>query len=141
MTYDYPQTEFSKSVMAGAFAGIMATLVNLAFDYFYRQSSQFSPSTIINVSSIIFVTMIIFVLAGFIYFWLNKLSKAGTVIYIALFSALTIYCFYMGLHINRSADPTEIAQFRTLYLGIEIPTGALAAFFVPYLVKHSYIYC
>jgi len=141
MTYDYPQTELSKSVMAGAFAGIGATLVNLAFDYFYRQSSQFSPSTIINVSSIIFATMLIFVIAGFIYFWLSRWGNMGTIIYIALFSALTIYCFFSGLHINRSADPTEIAQFRVLYLGIEIPTGALAAFLIPYLAKHSDIYC
>lgn len=141
MNYDYPQTQFSKSVMAGAFAGIGATLINLAFDYFYRQASHFSPSTIINVSSIIFATMLVFVVAGLIYFALNKLSNYGTLIYIILFSALTAWCFYNGLRINRSSDPVEISQFRILYLGIEIPTGMLAAFFVPYLVKHSSIYC
>ena len=141
MNYDYPQTQFSKSLMAGTFAGIITTLINLAYDYFYRQYSGFSPSTIINVSSIIFVTMLIFVISGLIYFLLGKLSKHSSIIYILIFSVLTIYCFYSGLHINRSDNPIEITQFRTLFLGIEIATGALVAFFVPYLVKHSSIYC
>jgi len=141
MDYDYPKTHFSTSVLAGAFAGIGATLINLVYDYFYRQQSAFSPSEIINVSSIIFATMIIFTVAGLAYFFLSKFVKYGTGIYMLIFSVLTIYCFYLGLHFNRSDNPVEITQFRGLYLGIETATGLLAAFSIPFLVKHSDIYC
>lgn len=127
--------------MAGAFAGIGATLINLAYDYFYRQASSFSPSEIINVASIIFATMIIFLIAGLAYFFLSKFVKHGSGVYIFILSLLTIYCFYIGLHFNRSDNPVEITQFRSLYLGIEAATGVLAAFSIPYLVKHSDIYC
>lgn len=140
MTYDYPQTQLSKCVMAGTFAGIAATLVNLAYDYFYREVSYFSPSTIINVASIIFASMLLLVVAGFAYFFLSKLTF-GVGLYIIIFTLLTAYCFYLGMHVNRSANPLEISQFRTLLLGVEAPTGLIAAFGIPYLVKHSDIYC
>lgn len=139
MTYDYPQTHLSKCVMAGTFAGIGATLINLAYDYFFREVSYFSPSTIINVSSIIFATMLLLVVAGFVYFFMSKL-KSGVALYMVIFSLLTAYCFYLGMHVNRSDNALEISQFRTLLLGVEAPTGLIAAFGIPYLVKHSDIY-
>ncbi len=140
MNYDYPQSFFSKSILAGVFAGLAATLVNLAYNYFYRAAVQFYPSEIINVSTIIFVTMLLLTVCGLLYFFLTKLTKFANGIYIIIFGILAIYCFYIGLHINRSDNPIEISQFRGLYLGIEGLTGALAVFGIPYLVKHSNIY-
>ena len=54
MNYDYEQTEFSKSLLAGVFTGITATTLSLLFNAFFRRFIGFSLSDIINVSTIIF---------------------------------------------------------------------------------------
>ncbi len=141
MDYNYQQTQLSKSILAGVFAGLGATLFNLAYDYFYRDISGFTPSQIINVSSIIFGTMLLFTVAGYLHFLLKKFVPYGDAVYIILFAALTALCFYMGTHINRSSDPAEISQFRILFLGIEAVSGLAVAFLIPYLIKHEDVYC
>lgn len=140
MNYDYPQTRLSKSLLTGVFAGIIATLANLVYDYFYRDFVKFYPSEIINVSSIIFATMILFTVAGLIYFFLSKLIKHGDIVYIVIFCALTVFCFIESMHAHRSADPTISEEFRGLLLGTVAVTGLLAAFLIPYLSKHDTLY-
>lgn len=140
MNYDYPQTMLSKSLLTGVFAGIIATLINLAYDYFYRDFVKFYPSEFINVSSIIFATMLLFTVAGIIYFFLSKFVKYGNIVYIVIFSALTIISFIAGLHVNRSANALESEEFRGLLLGTVGVTGLLLVFFIPYLTRHDKLY-
>ncbi len=140
MNYDYPQTRLSKSLLTGVFAGIIATLVNLAYDYFYRDFAKFYPSEIINVSSIIFATMILFTLAGLIYFFLSKYGKYGNIVYIIIFCALTVFCFIESMHAQRSSDPSITEEFRGLLVGTVAVTGLLAAFLIPYLTRHDTLF-
>lgn len=139
MNYDYPQTRLSKDLLTGVFAGIVATLVNLTYDFFYRDFVKFYPSDFINVSSIIFATMLIFTIAGIIYFFLNKV-KYGNIMYIVIFFVLTAICFYGSLHVIRSSNPMETQEFRGLLLGTVAVTGLLVTFFIPYLTKHDTLY-
>lgn len=140
MNYDYPQTRLSKTLMTGVFAGIVATLINLAYDYFYRDFVKFYPSEFINVSSIIFITMLLFTIAGIIYFLLSKFVKHGDMLYIVVFCILTVISFYAGLHVNRSSNPAESQEFRGLLLGTVAVTGVLISFFIPYLTRHDKIF-
>ena len=140
MNYDYPQTRLSKTLLTGVFAGIIATLVNLVYDYFYRDFVKFYPSEFINVSSIIFATMLLFLIAGIIYFLLSKFIKYGDIVYIVLFCALTVICFIASMHVNRSSNPSISEEFRGLLLGTVAVTGLLAAFLIPYLTKHDTLY-
>jgi hypothetical protein len=141
MTYDYPQQSYlSKTVLAGVFAGIAGTLGNLAYDYFFRSISQFVPSQIINVATIIFATMLFFTVAGLVYFFASKFIKKGEILYMIVFAALTFFCFNWGMHVIRSSDPKVTADFRILLLGIISISGLLATFFVPYLMKHQSIF-
>jgi hypothetical protein len=114
-------------------------LVNLGYDFFFRDISQFQPSQIINVATIIFGTMLLFVFAGVAYFFADKL-KNGMTIYIVVFALLTVLCFSWGLHVTRSADLKVTANFRILLSGIIGISGLLSTFFVPYLMKHQSIY-
>ncbi len=140
MKYDYPQQSFlSKAVLAGVFAGIIATLANLAYDYIFRKISEYSPSQIINVATIIFSTMLFFLMAGLVYYFASKLKK-GAIIYVALFAGLTFYCFSFALHVKRSPDPKVTSDFRTLLIGIVCISGVLSTLFVPYLMKHQTIF-
>ncbi len=134
------QPYLSKTILAGVFAGIAATLGNLFYDLFFRSITQFVPSQIINVATIIFATMLFFIVAGVLYFLSSKFIRQGTLVYIIAFAALFILCFSWGLHINRSVDPVVTANFRVLFLGIISISGILATFFIPYLMKHPSIY-
>lgn len=140
MTYNYPAQSFlSKAVLAGVFAGIAATLSNLAYDYFFRLSTEFSLSQIINVSSIIFSTMLFCTVAGVIYFFMSKMKK-GQMAYIILYAVLFFLCIRWGLHVNRSADVKVSENFRELFLGILSISFLLATLFVPYLMNHQHIF-
>lgn len=140
MNYDYEQTDFSKAVLAGLFAGILATLVNLAYDYVYRDISGFGLSEIINVASIILVSTLLLTIAGLIFYFLQHNIKGGDKIYIIIFLALTAFCIYGALHVQRSPDPVISDEFRKLLLGIVIISGGLASLFIPYLYKHEKIF-
>lgn len=140
MNYDYPQTRLSKTLLTGVFAGIVATLINLAYDFFFRYFEKLYPSEFINVSSIIFATMLLFTIAGIIYFLLDKFVRHGNVVYIILFCVLTAVSFYAGMHVQRSSDPLVSQEFRGLLLGTVVVSGLLASFFIPYLSKHDTLY-
>lgn len=141
MTYDFPEQSYlSKTILAGVFAGIAATLSNLVYDFFFRTITQFVPSQIINVATIIFSTMLFFTVSGLMYFFSSKFLKKGTMVYILVFAILTFFCFSWGMHINRSADPKITADFRVLFLGITTISGVLATLFIPYLMKHQSIF-
>ncbi len=140
MDHAYKQTHLSKSILAGVFAGITATLANLVYDFFFRKITEFEPSQLINVATIIFATMLFFTVAGFLYFITSKFIRKGDWFYIIVFTALTLLCFYWGLHVQRSVNPHVSSQFRVLFLGIEMISGGLAAFFIPYLMKHESIF-
>ena len=141
MIADFPQQPYlSKAVLAGVFAGIAATLGNLFYDLFFRSLTQFVPSQIINVATIIFTTMLLFTVAGLFYFFASKFLRNGVVVYIIFFALLTFMCFSMGLHVNRSPDPKITTDFRVLLLGIITISGVLATFFIPYLMKHQSIF-
>jgi cytochrome bd-type quinol oxidase subunit 2 len=138
--YFTEETLVSKSVLAGVFAGIIATLSNLAYDYAVRMTTQFAPSQIVNVATIIFGTMLLFSVSGLIFYWASHFIKKGETIYVMVFATLTAVCFWLGMHANRSADPQVSANFRILLLGIIGISGLLATFYIPYLMKHSSIF-
>lgn len=141
MKYDYPEQSFlSKTILAGVFAGIAGTLLNLGYDFAFRTLSRFAPSQIINVATIIFASMLFFTVAGLVYFFVSKFLKKGELIYIFFFAILTYWCSTLSMHTHRSADPKVTADFRLLLLGIVLFSGALATLFIPYLMKHQTIF-
>jgi uncharacterized membrane protein YhaH (DUF805 family) len=141
MTYNYPaQSYLSKTVLSGVFAGIIGTLSNLAFDYFFRSYTEFSPSQIINVSTIIFATMLFFTVAGVIYYFLSSFIKKGQIVYILFYAAIALFCLNWGMHVQRSADLKVSAEFRILFVGILSISFILATLFIPYLMNHQSIF-
>ena len=140
MNYDYEQTDFSKAILAGLFAGITATLANLVYDFFYRDVTGFALSQIINVTSIILFSTLLLTIAGVIFHLFQHYLKNGSRIYTVVFTLLTLISVYAGMHVQRSADPVITNEFKYLFLGVIVILGALAAFFIPYLYHHNKIY-
>ncbi|HVX28632.1 MAG TPA: hypothetical protein VHB70_19940 [Parafilimonas sp.] len=140
MDYNYEQTDFSKSILAGLFAGITATCVNLIFNAIYRNMTSFSPSLIINVSSIIIMSCLILTLAGILFYFFKHYLKSGGTIFRIVFGALTIVAAYYSMQVQRSSSVIISKEFDGLLTGIVLILGAFMVFGIPYLFKHHNIY-
>src|SRR5947209_1769069 len=131
MDYDVKQSPFSKSLLTGLFAGIVATVICLAYNIFYRETTGFLPADFINVSSIIFVVNLVFLVFGAIYFIFLSSFKKGEIIFIVLFVLLTLLGIWKAGEANRGANHLTTMQFRGLLMGIVIISGICAAFLLP----------
>lgn len=128
---DFEKPLFSRAICAGTFTGFVATIVNLAYDFFFRHISGFSPSEIINVSSIIFGTMIAAVIAGLIYYFVGKTATGPSIPYIIIFAIITALCLFLDFSSNHSSEMTW------LLFGLILLTGAFLIIMVPYFVINS----
>lgn len=140
MNKEFDEPHIYKPLMAGLLAGIIATLLNIFYEVVYRDVTGFSLSEIINVSTIIFGTVLTLLIAGAIFAVIDTYTRHVQLIYILLFVILTLLCVRWALHVHRTNDPSLNAAFRGLLSGIVIISGGLASFLVPFLVMHKKIY-
>src|SRR4051812_20317969 len=103
-------TNFSKATLTGVFTGIITTLVCIIYDVAFRETTHFALADIINVSSLIFFTNLLFLIIGMIYYGC-LLIKKGEVIYIILFLSLTVVFALMADNAHRSGVPLLNTQF------------------------------
>jgi hypothetical protein len=136
MDYEFGKPPFlTVSLFAGLFSGFVLTIVNLIYDFIYRDITQYAYSQIINVSSIIFMSMLLLVIAGFIYFFLVKFIKHGELLYLLFFIAATaIVCITILSH--QYAAPYS-GGFKYLSFGVVVITGLFAIVGLPYFVRNS----
>ena len=140
MNYDYEQTEFSKSILSGLFAGIIATWASLVFNILFRGITQFNPSAIINVSSIIIGSVLILTIAGLVFYFFQHYIKGGSILFRIFFLLLTAIAIYFSMQVQRSTDATVSKQFEELLSGIVLISGSFIIFYIPYLFNHEHIY-
>ena len=136
MDYDVPKSNFYKATMTGLFVGIMVTLICLLFNFIYRNSTGFSLSDIINVSSLIFFTNLLFLVVGGIYGLLNS-SRKGEIIFIVAMVLLTVLLAWRAEYAHRADNETLNHQFRGLLVGVIVIMGISASFLVPYLYHNK----
>jgi hypothetical protein len=139
-THDLNRTQpvsLSQALLTGLFAGIMATIVCMIFNVIYRDDTQFQLSDIINVSSLIFVVNIIFLLIGVAYYGFLKMSRRGDLVFIIVFALLTILLAWRSMYVHRSSDPVLNREFHYLLAGVVIIMGLFAAFGIPFLYHNK----
>lgn len=139
MNHDYESTEFSKSLLAGVFAGITATVLGLIYNSWFRSTVGFPLSEIINVSTIIFIVILMVTIAGLIFYLFHHFFKQGTLIFQLAAILSTILMVVATMSIQRSADPIISKEFRELLIGIICITGACSIFIIPFLYKHDMV--
>lgn len=140
MIYHYNQQSYlSKTVLAGVFAGIAGTLLNLGYDFVFRMRTEFPYSQIVNVSTIIFSTMLFFTVAGVLYFFLSRVKK-GEWLYIVLLLVLGAISIKGITGVNRSPVALYSEEFRYLIFGISGINFLLAIIGIPYLMHHQHIF-
>ncbi|MEO8771283.1 MAG: hypothetical protein ABI402_14405 [Ferruginibacter sp.] len=137
--HNYEQTEFSKALLAGLFAGITATFLSLLYNSYFRLWTGFPLSEMINVSTIIFALVLIVTISGLVFYLFHHYLKKGTVLYQLASLILTAVLILVSLQVQRSSDPVLSMEFRELLLGVISITGICCVFIIPFLFKNDYV--
>lgn len=137
MNYNYEQSFLSRTILTSVLVGFAATVLCLAYNIFYRESTGYQPADFINVSSLIFAVNIIFFVIGLIYFVLLRTVKKADLVFTVLFALVTILCVWRASQATMQHNALLSSEFRTLLTGIIVIMGIGASFFVPYLFRHK----
>jgi hypothetical protein len=138
--YEYKNTPLSKAVLGSLLTGIIVTIVNLIYDHIYRSIANYYFSEIFSIYALISFSILICMAGGIIYFLLNKYLAKGTIVYIILFVALTIAGLFMHMGSYKPDGDSIASGIKGLKIGLDIITGASAAFLVPYFAEHPKIW-
>jgi hypothetical protein len=125
---------FFKAMMTGLFVGIIDTLICLVFNIAYRNATGYLPSSLINVSSLIFVVNLLLLVIGIIYFFFLSASKRGDVLFEVVAIAVTVWLIWKTAELTRFGDPKLDSGFRGLLGGIILILGASTAC-IPFLFR------
>jgi len=137
--FNYEPTEFSKSLLAGLFAGITATCVSLVFNAWIRKTTGFPLSDMVNVSTIIFIVTLLVTIAGVIYYLFHHYFRKGSALFQIAAIVVTGLLIAAIMQVQRSDDPLLSKEFRELVSGIIGITGVCTIFIIPFLFKHDYV--
>jgi len=137
--FTYPL--LSRGILGGLFVGIATTILNLAFDFIYRTVTKYEFTEFININSIIFFTIPTLLVGGIVYAIIKEYIKKSTWMYIVVCIVLTIVVAFipLGAYMLPTGQPMP-SSARGLTLGIEIITGTMGAFAVPYFAEHPKIW-
>jgi hypothetical protein len=131
----------TRGILGGLFVGIATAVLGLAFDFIYRKVTNYQFSEYININSIIFFCIPTLVVGGIVYSLLLEYVKNGLVVYITLCIVLTIVVAFIPLGPNMLPTGKQMpGSARGLTMGIEIITGVMGAFALPYFAKHAEIW-
>jgi len=133
----YKYTLPVRGILGGLFVGIAATVINLAFDIIYRKVTGYEFAEYVNINSIIFFTIPTLIAAGIVYAVIREYVKKGMIVYIVLAVILTVVVAFIPLGPNMlPSGNTMPASARGLTMGVEIITGAMGSFALPYFAEH-----
>lgn len=131
----------TRGILGGLFVGIATAVLGLAFDFIYRKITGYEFAEYININSIIFFCIPTLVVGGIVYSLLLQYVKNGLTVYVVLCIILTTVVAFIPLGPNML--PTGQAMppsARGLTVGLEILTGVMGTFALPYFAKHSEIW-
>jgi hypothetical protein len=128
---------FTNAMMSGLFIGIIDTLICLAYNIGYRDFTGYTPSTLVNVSSLIFAVNLLLLLTGMAYFLFRRLFGGKDYIYVILAVLFTAFLAWMTAIGHRFADPTVNAESKGLLMGIVFILGA-SAISLPFLYRSKF---
>jgi len=135
--YDFPKSTFYKAMITGFFVGFCATVLCLAYNIIFRDTTKFPLSSIINVSSLIFSINILFPIIGMIYYGFITVFKKADAAFVLVFLSLTIFFVWRTEVVHRTDDQVLNIEFRNLLLGIVLILGIGAVIFIPLLYNNK----
>jgi len=137
-SYEYHQTDLSRSILAGLFAGIIATFANLIFIFAFRRIKEFYVFNVMDVGTTIFGSVLLMIVCGIIFYFFVHYLNHGVNIYRVVVFFVTAAIVYAALAVRPSSVVVP-GDFRTMFIGTQVILGGLAAFLIPYVFRHDSI--
>jgi hypothetical protein len=131
------QSIFFKAMMTGLFIGVIDTIICLSYNIAYRNISGYTPSFVINVSSLIFAVNLILLFLGMIYFLFTKMFGKNDIIFTLFIVVLTVFLIWKDETGHRFSDAAVNAGWRGLSSGILLILGVSAAL-LPFFSKSRF---
>lgn len=139
VAYRYSQS--TRGILGGLFVGIATAILGLVFDILYRKITQYQFSEYININSIIFFCIPTLVVGGIVYSIIMEFTKRGLLIYTVLCLILTVVVAFIPLGPNMLPSGEAMpSSARGLTMGLEILTGLMGTFALPYFARHQEIW-
>ena len=137
----YRYSPSTRGILGGLFVGIATAVLGLAFDFVYRKITGYEFAEYININSIIFFCIPTLVVGGIVYSLITQFVKKGLVVYIVLCLILTTVVAFIPLGPNMLPSGQAMpSSARGLTMGLEILTGLMGTFGIPYFARHSEIW-
>jgi len=137
MNYDYPQTDFSRGILSGLFAGLIAAVANTVFVLVYRSAMAFFEFNGLDVTVIVFGSIIQLITCGLLFYFFVHYMNRGIGFYRLVVIIVTILIVFLGIMVRRSVMGSVPEDFKVLVVGTQVVIGCLATFFIPYLFSHD----
>lgn len=119
--------------MTAIFVGFADAVLCLIFNIVFRRLRPDFPSTILNVSIIIFGILFIFMLIGLVYLLVRKFIRHGDLVFFTLMGVLTVVMVWAIQGAHLSDDLVENASLRGEFTGVALIAGISAAVGIPLL--------
>jgi hypothetical protein len=128
-----------RCLLGGLFAGIITALIVVVFNVVYRRAVDLSAYEIVMPVSIFMIFPLFNLVAGGVYFlFLGHIKRGPQLFAIVVLSIMALSIVITALS-GRRADHT-VEEFRGLLLGMELIEGIVAAFLIPFFVRHPGLY-
>lgn len=128
-----------RCLLGGLFTGIITALIVLVFNVVYRKAVNLSAYEIVMPVSIFMAFPLFNLVAGGVYFLfighLKRGSQLFTVVVLMVMALTAAVTAFSGQRSDRTEE-----EFRGLVLGMELIEGILAAFLIPFFVRHPTLY-
>jgi len=128
---------FANAMMGGLFLGIIDTVILLAYNVGYREFTGYTPSALVNVSSLIFAVNLLSLATGIVYFLFSRLFHGKDAIYFVLSVLFTIFLVYRTEISQRFTDTTVNNEAKGLLLGIVLVLGG-SSILLPVFVRSKF---
>jgi len=140
MKADHERPAFSRCVLAALFSGIIATCIGLLYDFVYRGITEYNPSFIVNVPSIIFGTLVASLAAGVIFYLCITYIKGGVQVFRIFFLALCVLLAIVAFRSHYGGNLPAFRGFSGLVFGIDMILAVFIIVLIPYFFRHNKIF-
>ncbi len=130
----------SSSLLAGLLSGIISALLIVIFIYLYRKATGYDQINAIDPMLVFIGLPVIMIIAGSIYYLLVRNVVKGELIFIMLFSLITIVGILVVTNLKSSGNETLLTIPNGLLFGLFILTGLSICVFLPYLAHHPRLF-
>lgn len=137
MNYEYTQSDLSRGVLSGLFAGIASAVLNLAFMIIYRYATHFSDFNGIDITVIVFGSLLLSIACGIVFYFFVHFLNKGIAFYRILVLIITLVIIILGIVVRTSVAGRVPFEFRVLVVGTQTVIGLLAIFLIPYVFAHD----